>query len=390
MPQLVPPVELDASQYSLILDGQELPGPVEMQYDALRHAFGFRLTRTDNSELLWRSLLGSPGGPYRTVTVALRLRTGCPAGCKNNPSTIVGSGGSDTFSLEVFNWPSFWVAVAVVILVLAVVVGTARGTTTLRDALLPQLPPNQQPYSLGRCQMAFWFVLIFASFIFLYILLWDFNTVSGQALALMGIASATALASVAVDVYKDSPADAANRSLLALGIKAPADLVRINNEIAIRTPGVQPAVARFEAAQAASKAAADASNRVQNDPNASPAQKVAADDAAKAAAQAADEAHKELRTLQGEIEDRRNILRTYDDTVAPFRTVNFFSDLTTDVNGPTVHRLQVVFWTLALGAVFLVGVYRDLAMPNFSSTLLALMGISGAGYVGFKYPERNN
>jgi hypothetical protein len=44
-----------------------------------------------------------------------------------------------------------------------------------------------------------------------------------------------------------------------------------------------------------------------------------------------------------------------------------------------------------LGVVFIVGVYRDLAMPpDFSGTLLALMGISSAGYVGFKYQEKNN
>jgi hypothetical protein len=34
--------------------------------------------------------------------------------------------------------------------------------------------------------MAFWFVLIFVCFIFLYILLWDYNTPSPQALVLMG------------------------------------------------------------------------------------------------------------------------------------------------------------------------------------------------------------
>jgi hypothetical protein len=43
-----------------------------------------------------------------------------------------------------------------------------------------------------------------------------------------------------------------------------------------------------------------------------------------------------------------------------------------------------------LGLVFLIGVYRDLAMPEFGNTLLALMAISSAGYVGFKYPEKNN
>jgi hypothetical protein len=42
-----------------------------------------------------------------------------------------------------------------------------------------------------------------------------------------------------------------------------------------------------------------------------------------------------------------------------------------------------------LGVAFLVEVYRDLTMPEFSSMLLALMGVSGAAYVGFKFPERS-
>jgi hypothetical protein len=40
--------------------------------------------------------------------------------------------------------------------------------------------------------------------------------------------------------------------------------------------------------------------------------------------------------------------------------------------------------------VSLLGVWRDLAMPEFSATLLTLMGISSAGYVGFKIPEVNH
>ena len=385
-PQLAAPVELNLVDYALILDGQQVQGLDEVRYDALRHAFGFRLTRGDKNESLWKSLLGSPTNSHRTVTVALR-HEGMNG---SSQSAIYGSHGSATFSLQVFSPSWFWIAVVVVALLLALFVGTTRRTTILRDTLLPQLPANEQPFSLGRCQMAFWFILVFACFIFLYVMLWDYNTVSGQALALMGIASTTALASVAVDIYKDSPADAANRALQALGIKTPADLLRIGVEIDNRVAQVSAAVTKRDNLRAAAVAAKAASDQVANDLNATADQKGAAAKAAKAAAAQADAADRDLMTLQGEIQDRRNIVRTYGHTVAPFRSESFFRDLTTDLNGPTVHRLQVLIWTLALGGVFVVGVYRDLAMPNFSGTLLALIGISGAGYVGFKYPEKNN
>lgn len=234
-------------------------------------------------------------------------------------------------------------AVLAIAIVVILVWGHARTSTTLRDSLLPQLPPSQQTYSLARWQMAFWFTLIFAAFVYLYILTGDYNTVSAQALALMGISGATALAAVAVDVVKDSPADAANRGLQALGIKSYDDVLRIKKEISDRE------------AEAAG--------------NPPPPR---------------------LMQLHAEIQDRSNILRTYADRSRPFVTQGWFRDVTTDVNGPTVHRLQVLIWTVMLGIVFVIEVYRNRTMPQFSTVLLTLMGISGAGYVGFKYPEANS
>lgn len=343
-------VQLDASQYALFFNGRELEGLDDAVYDSARHAFGFRLARNDQNKAVWARLLGSPTTSlHRSVSVALgerkKDRTPEPG--------ITGIGNSATFGLRMFSAIWLGIAVAAIILVLYVVWGHARSNTTLRDNLLPQLPPDRQPYSLARWQMAFWFVLIFGAFIFLYILLWDYNTVSNQALALMGISAATALAAVAVDIVKDSPADAANRALQALGLNTYADVLRVREQIAVR-------IAELAAA-------------------------------AKPAAELADSAHRHLQQLQIEIQDRNNILRTYEDKSRPFVTQGWLKDITTDVNGPTIHRMQVVCWTIALGIVFVIGVYRDLAMPaDFSGTLLALMGISSAGYVGFKYPEKNN
>ena len=41
-----------------------------------------------------------------------------------------------------------------------------------------------------------------------------------------------------------------------------------------------------------------------------------------------------------------------------------------------------------LGDIFGVSVYGNLAMPEFSSTLLGLMGISSGTYIGFEFPEQ--
>jgi hypothetical protein len=63
----------------------------------------------------------------------------------------------------------------------------------------------------------------------------------------------------------------------------------------------------------------------------------------------------------------------------------FFTDLFSDQNGVAFHRYQMVVWTVVLGVVFVVLVYRDLAMPDFDASLLGLMGISSGTYIGFKF-----
>ena len=42
------------------------------------------------------------------------------------------------------------------------------------------------------------------------------------------------------------------------------------------------------------------------------------------------------------------------------------------------HRFQIFVWTLVLGIIFIVSVYNELAMPQFSATLLGLLGRQGA------------
>lgn len=64
-----------------------------------------------------------------------------------------------------------------------------------------------------------------------------------------------------------------------------------------------------------------------------------------------------------------------------------WEDLLKDANGWSLYRLQVVVWTIVFGVLYLYGVIQELAMPQFSDTILALMGVSGGVYVGFKLPE---
>jgi hypothetical protein len=371
--------QVNPTQYVLLLNGHELHGIEPPVYDSSRHALGFRLTRVAANREVWTRLLGSPTSLSRQVDVSLR-RIGAGEGVA---PPIAGVAGSGTLRLRIMSGLQLAIAAMVAVCVILLVLGHARSGATLRDGLLPQLEAKRQTYSLGRCQMAFWFVLVFVSFVFLYIALWDYNTVSGQALWLMGISSATALCSIEVDVLKDSPADAVNRALQALGLNTYDDVKRLDEDIAAR---VADRAELEDALRGKRREAQDAENNARAAPDDE-------DLAAKALAlaKAVADMERSMAAYRLEIQDRQNVKQTFEQKIKPFVTQGWFQDLTTDINGPTLHRLQSLFWTLAIGVVFVIAVYRDLSMPpDLSPTLLALMGISGAGYVGFKYPERNN
>src|SRR5229473_3192365 len=59
-------------------------------------------------------------------------------------------------------------------------------------------------------------------------------------------------------------------------------------------------------------------------------------------------------------------------------------DLLSDCDTVGFHRFQFLVWNVILGCVFLWQTWTDLSMPEFDATLLALLGLSGATFVGMK------
>jgi hypothetical protein len=66
---------------------------------------------------------------------------------------------------------------------------------------------------------------------------------------------------------------------------------------------------------------------------------------------------------------------------------NFLLDILTDGASIALHRFQMFVWTLVMFFIFWGAVWNRLALPDFDSTLLGLMGISAGAYLGFKFPE---
>src|SRR5256885_1257376 len=65
--------------------------------------------------------------------------------------------------------------------------------------------PAQRPYSLSLFQMAFWFFLVIASYVFLWLINDELNTITESVLALIGIGAATALGATMIDQNKPTP-----------------------------------------------------------------------------------------------------------------------------------------------------------------------------------------
>jgi hypothetical protein len=72
----------------------------------------------------------------------------------------------------------------------------------------------------------------------------------------------------------------------------------------------------------------------------------------------------------------------------PAISQGFLKDILSSGEGVGFHRFQMAVWTLVFGIIFVRSVYRELAMPNFDTSLLGLMGLSSGTYIGFKFPEK--
>jgi hypothetical protein len=72
----------------------------------------------------------------------------------------------------------------------------------------------------------------------------------------------------------------------------------------------------------------------------------------------------------------------------PILSKGFVYDVLNDGLGISVHRLQLLVFTAFMAVYFIVDVTTKLRMPEFDTTMLTLMGISGGMYVGLKTTEQ--
>lgn len=199
-------------------------------------------------------------------------------------------------------------------------------TGMVRDSTCPPREDGLPPYSLGRCQMAFWFFLVISAFYFLWVITGrgDTDTINATVLSLIGISAGTALGSAIVS----------------------------KNEAATSATRQGPTMIYPDAIKAAQEALTQAKANQANATGLTP-------ESAKIYGDEIQARTLEVARLKAELKHWRARHRT-----------QLLLDLLSEQNSSageqrviTFHRFQIVVWTLVLGVVFVSEVLTKLAMP---------------------------
>jgi hypothetical protein len=331
----------DVSKLVPYISGRAIRGnyPEELHVD--RGRLIFHLEITPENKKTWIDLLGEPNSIRRPVTLSVGLENGSAFDSvheRDNPVVM-------TVISPVYGIVSLLVIGATLVLL----IWLARNTNIIREPGVCPTPGKRRPYNLGRAQMAFWFFLIYASYLTIWLITGALDTITASLLALMGISAGTALSEAMIDTGKDTASTNQAQDLTA--------------EKQALEQSIPQTEAQLNAAnEQASSALTDQSNR-----------------------DALTRQLTDSRTRLSQIDQQLQTLSSQQPTMV---SSGFLRDILTDASGYSFHRFQIFAWTIVLGIIFVSSVYNSLTMPEFSTTLLGLMGLSAGTYIGFKFPEQ--
>jgi len=288
----------------------------------------FILDRTEDNKALWQPLLYAPlFDRMTTMHASVGIRGRHPL------SRVEGANLDLRLNKLYLDWTS-WLWFALLAAVVIALVLFARRSDMLREG--PTVAGTRRPYSLARSQMAWWFFLVVVAYVFIWMVTGDRDTIPPSLLGMMGISAATAIAATAM---------------------APA-----GGSVAKRREAFDAEIAATESA--IQEITTDMTQTAEMRPALEP--KVA-----------------ELQTRRNELVARRA------EALSTLGSSGGWKDLVQDEQGAfALDRFQIVVWSLVMGGVFLNSVLFDLTMPEFSATMLALMGVSAGTYLGFQLPRK--
>jgi hypothetical protein len=323
------------------LNGLAIRGNYPEEIHASQNHVHFHLHLTPENKQVWIDLLGEPHATRKPVTFSIGLDNQSPFDSvfdQTHPQwlTVI----SPVYGI---------VALVVVLVTLVLLIWLARTTNLIRDGGVCPVPGKQRPYNLGRTQMAAWFFLIYASYTTIWLITDSLDTISGSLLALMGISAGTALSEAMIDSSKMDAASDQMQSLVAEKQALDQSLPQVQSQLDVLNakPTLLPD---------------DTANR--------------------------DSLNNQLQLGRKRLAELNQSIQSLTPPADAGVSKGFLRDILSDASGYSFHRFQIFAWTIILGIMFVSSVYNNLTMPEFSATLLGLMGISSGTYIGFKFPEK--
>ena len=331
----------DVNKLVPYINGRAIRGnyPDELHLERGRVIYHLRIT--PESKDAWIDLLGEPTAAKRPVSLSV--------GLENGSAFDTAYGKDNTVPLTVISPVYGVVSILVVFGTLFLLLWLARKTNIIREPGPPPVSGKRRPYNLGRSQMAFWFFLIYASYVTIWLITDTLDTITASLLALMGISAGTALGEALIDDGKETAKTNQVRDLTAQKQALDQTVTQLQSQVDTLNAMAAPTVT-------------DQANR--------------------------DSLTRQLiegRTRLSQIDQQ---LFTLAADAGPNVSQGFLRDVLSDGNGYSFHRFQIFAWTIVLGIIFVSSVYNGLTMPEFSPTLLGLMGLSAGTYIGFKFPEQ--
>ena len=333
-------VKNDPTKLVPFLNGRAIRGNYPEEIHVRRNYVYFHLQISPESKDAWTDLLGAPAGTRRQVAFSVGLENDSPFDSVFDQS--------NQLPLTIISPVYGVVAGIVVFLTLIFLVWLGRTTSLIRQRGTSDVPGKLRPYNLGRTQMAFWFFVISASYVTIWLVTDALDTITPSLLGLMGISAGTALGEAMIDSSKDNANEDQSRSLTA-------EKQALEQSI----PELQTQVAALNTKT--SLAPEDTSNR--------------------------DSLNKQLDNSRTRLAVINQQIQVLTPTASAGVSRGLLRDILSDGAGYSFHRFQIFVWTIVLGIIFVSSVYNSLSMPEFSATLLGLMGISSGTYLGFKFPE---
>ena len=186
----------DVSKLVPFISGRAIKGNYPDELDLERGRVIYHLAITPENKDVWIDLLGEPSALRRPVTLTV--------GPENGSSFDSVHEEENPFALTVISPVYGMVALLLIGITLVFLFWLATRTNIIREPGPPPAPGKRRPYNLGRAQMAFWFFLIYASYMAIWLITSALDTITASLLALMGISAGTALGEAMIDNGKDT------------------------------------------------------------------------------------------------------------------------------------------------------------------------------------------